>query len=242
MCTVSYLPLNDGYILTSNRDETPLRKATEVVSETRHKEVITFPRDPNSGGSWFAVSDSGRVACLLNGAFEPFEISQKYPLSRGTVLIHSFDYQSADQFVEKYDFSPTAPFTLLLLRDRDIHEIIWDGVQIHHAMLDPTIHHFWSSVTLYPPDVRTWRRELFHDWVTGQRHYDQDAIIGFHKYGGKGDEANDFVMNRGEKVKTLSISSVEMRKTLDFRYLDLSNQARSCHHKIELRPRFAISS
>ena len=243
MCTVSYLPLDRGYILTSNRDETPQRRVSTITSQARNGQTIHFPKDPQAGGSWFALSDHGYVACLLNGAYEPFEMTSQYTLSRGTVLLDSFNYRRVDDFVTNYAFGSSAPFTLLLIRNGQIHELVWDGQSIRHTILDPGVPHFWSSVTLYPPDVRSWRNKLFEDWLTEHPQFDQSAIVDFHKYGGKGDEANDFVMNRSEKVKTLSISSVLVRdEKIAFSHTDLDDDTRSrsmdvdVKHNLELTP------
>ena len=112
MCTVSYLPKSDGYILTSNRDESPDRSITEIVSLPINGHLIHFPRDPLAGGSWLAVSESGQAACLLNGAFEPFDQSIKYRDSRGHVLLNSFEYDGLEQVAKSYHLTDTAPFTL----------------------------------------------------------------------------------------------------------------------------------
>jgi hypothetical protein len=81
---------------------------------------------------------------------------------------------------------------------------------------------FWSSVTLYPEDVRVWRKSLFEKWLVAHQDFDQDEIMRFHRYGSGDDNWNGFVMNREERVKTLSISSVQkLSNTFVFRHSDL---------------------
>ncbi len=208
MCTVSYLPYHGGFILTSNRDESPDRAITEVVSRSISNTDVYFPKDPQSGGSWFAFSEDGHVACLLNGAFEPYDRTQKFDLSRGILLLDSFKYINVADFIDDYKFSASAPFTLLLIRDDLIIEVIWDGDSIHRTNIDPSSAHFWSSVTLYPEHIRNQRRFLFDEWLKQHSTYSPEDIQTFHRYGGSGDSMNDFVMNRNDVVKTLSISSV----------------------------------
>lgn len=208
MCTVSYLPYQGGFILTSNRDESPDRGITEVATLSVAKSNVYFPKDPHAGGSWFAFSEDGNVACLLNGAFVPYDRSQTFGLSRGTVLLDSFKYAKIDDFAGEYTFDESAPFTLLLLRGALIYELIWDGVKLHRATFDARTEHFWSSVTLYPEQVRKQRRNLFDEWLHQHPVFTPDDIRTFHRYGGTGDGINDFVMNRNDIVKTLSISSV----------------------------------
>jgi uncharacterized protein with NRDE domain len=57
MCTVTYFPLKDKIILTSNRDEKPNRSAQEIHSENG----IFYPKDPAKNGTWFAVTKSGNA-------------------------------------------------------------------------------------------------------------------------------------------------------------------------------------
>jgi len=211
MCTVSYLPYQGGFILTSNRDESPDRGITEVATRQVGSTSVYFPKDPQAGGSWFAFSEDGHVACLLNGAFVPYDRSQKFALSRGVVLLDSFKYASVDHFANKYDFSAAAPFTLIFIRSAAIYELIWDGKTLHRTNFPSDTEHFWSSVTLYPEKVRKQRHNLFDVWLNQHPLYSPDDIRAFHRYGGTGDRANDFVMNRNDIVKTLSISSVWLK-------------------------------
>ncbi|NDC40852.1 MAG: hypothetical protein EBZ77_04755, partial [Chitinophagia bacterium] len=56
MCTVTYLPLDNGHILTSNRDEQLLRQAAAPPELIEGKTGgILFPRDGKAGGTWIAA-------------------------------------------------------------------------------------------------------------------------------------------------------------------------------------------
>lgn len=222
MCTVSYLPLPGGYLITSNRDESPSRNAVGIEHLRTPNGTIIFPKDPVAGGSWIAVTDRGRTACLLNGAYVPFAPDPKYTHSRGRVLLDAIDQQSMDWLTESYDLHSTAPFTLVMAEGDTLVEYVWDGSTLHRQVLSCRETHFWSSVTLYPEEVRQWRKSLFHRWLPQQHEYLQDAIMEFHRYGTKEDNWNGFVMNRNERVRTLSISSVlKQEHTVRFRHDDL---------------------
>ena len=70
MCTVSYVPDHSGgFVLISSRDEKPGRKT--MRPENDHG--MLYPKDAVAGGTWISVDESGRVGCLLNGAFEKHE-------------------------------------------------------------------------------------------------------------------------------------------------------------------------
>ncbi len=71
MCTVTYLPLgNNNFILTSNRDETPLRKTIPPKEYDENGVELTYPKDELAGGTWIGLSDKNRLVCLLNGGFK----------------------------------------------------------------------------------------------------------------------------------------------------------------------------
>jgi hypothetical protein len=210
MCTVSYLPRpGGGYILTSNRDESPRRNATEVRHHGENGFSLIYPVDPGAGGSWFCISDRDRTACMLNGAYEPFTPDPRYTQSRGKVLLDAMLASSVRQFAEDYDLSYTAPFTLVIAEDAWLYQLIWDGTKLDQESLDHRRPAFWSSVTLYPEDVRKWRRTLFLQWLETHKTFDQKEIMHFHRYGSSEDPWNGFVMNREERVRTLSITSVQ---------------------------------
>lgn len=243
MCTVSYLPLDKGYIITSNRDESPDR-AVDVMSKAEiNGQNVWFPKDPGAGGSWFAFSDAGDCACLLNGAFEPFDPTLKFEFSRGLVLLESFRYRDISKFADQFDFSRTAPFTLVLTRGELLHQVIWDGHVSHYTLLDSTTTHFWSSVTLYPESVRKWRKNLFDAWLSEHKNYDQQEIMSFHQFGSGTDTHDGFVMNRDEIVKTLSISSVAHNGGKSkFHHQDLIEVSKSFYKLVEQKDTIAEPS
>src|SRR5688500_18696780 len=104
MCTLTYIPLKDGFLFTSNRDERRLRAPALPPEVYRvHGKDILFPKDGEAGGSWVASSDSLQL-CLLNGAFERHIPNPPYRLSRGIVLLDAFGYEGFHAFFEKYSF------------------------------------------------------------------------------------------------------------------------------------------
>ncbi len=237
MCTVSYLPLADrGFLLTANRDEAPDRNAVALHKKKSRENTLIYPADTAAGGTWFCISDSGRAVCLLNGAFAPYTHGTQYTDSRGAAVIASFEYQKPGTFSASYDFSQTAPFTLLWIQHGELYEILWDGERIHHHNHDAGIPGFWSSVTLYPEDVRLQRRQLFEAWLrASEGNYDQKRIIDFHRYGGPEDPVNGFVMNRGNLVKTLSITSaLKEDGHFSLKHIDLEREIH-CRESLALK-------
>ncbi|WP_323758491.1 NRDE family protein [Roseivirga sp.] len=225
MCTVTFLPKGkSSYILTSNRDETPKRAALAPAAYAVYGKEIFFPKDPLAGGTWIATDKQQFTLCLLNGAFEKHHHKPPYKLSRGIMVLDFFKYSSAQSFIEQYDFSGIEPFTLILIESNhslSATELVWDEVKLHVRVLDVSQPQIWSSSTLYPEAVRMERKHWFKLWLEAQSNFQQNEIIDFHKTGGKGDEWNDFVMNRGGKVQTVSVTSIEKDSDYTMVYEDL---------------------
>lgn len=230
MCTVTFLPLeNDGFILTSNRDEQSVReKATPPRKYAVEDQAVFFPKDLRAGGTWIATGVNGYTLCLLNGGHIPHERKPQYRKSRGLVLLDFFKFNQIQRYASDYDFSDIEPFTLVVVNARqtlEIHEFIWDGAQ---ALLNPVDRHkprVWSSVTLYEKEVIDQRREWFYSWLDSHPDPNLDSVIGFHQNGGNGDKTNNLVMNRSNQLLTVSITSImKSGDGLFMKYHDLSEK------------------
>ncbi|OEK05776.1 NRDE family protein [Roseivirga misakiensis] len=214
MCTVTFLPKGKtGYVLTSNRDETPKRAALAPQGYSIGNTTVYFPKDPLAGGTWIATDKKRFTLCLLNGGFEKHKHQPPYRLSRGQMVLQFFETNNLESFQSQFEFEGMEPFTLVIVESKQdackLDQLVWDGHQLHAKSLDQNQNHIWSSSTLYPEPVRAERSSWFSLWVEERKDFLQDEIMLFHKSGGKGDAWNDFVMNRDEVVKTVSITSIE---------------------------------
>lgn len=213
MCTVTFLPSgSSGFILTSNRDERKQRKTAEPPRRFTVNDIsVFFPRDPEANGTWIATGANQYTLCLLNGAFVPHERKPAYRMSRGLVLTGFFDFNSVDSFITGFDFSGIEPFTLIVARSAGaiiLHELIWDGEQLHVSSKDASQAHIWSSVTLYSPEVISRRKNFFRDWLSQHPDYTLETVLNLHEFGGIGEKQNDFRMYRNESMHTLSTTLV----------------------------------
>ncbi|MFM8371345.1 MAG: NRDE family protein, partial [Bacteroidota bacterium] len=99
MCTVTYIPNRSGFTLTHNRDEAPSRSSVSISQNDEGPDgQIVYPRDSKAGGTWFAVSESGKTVCLLNGAFVRHHHNPPYKRSRGLMVLDFFNYDDPDRF------------------------------------------------------------------------------------------------------------------------------------------------
>ena len=228
MCTLTYLPTQTGFLFTSNRDEIISREAAVFpVYQQAQNHQLLMPLDPQGGGTWILAAEDGEAACLLNGAFENHARKPPYRKSRGRVIVESFDFTDPQQFVENYDFENIEPFTLVKVLPssggRQIHEIRWDGSQLHHAEINPANPHIWSSVTLYDAQMRRKRQQWFDTWLAEKPAYNMENIRHFHLHGGEGDPTVDFKMTRSGGLQTISLTCLEVKQdNIQVDYLKLT--------------------
>jgi len=209
MCTLTYIPQNDGFILTSNRDEAKSRK---VASFPAYKEIneqkVLFPQDGDAFGSWIATSNK-RLVNLLNGAWEKYKHEPPYRKSRGIVLLESFEYDELKEFAYDYNFANIAPFTLVGLDYKShlkLEVLRWDGKSISYKEINPNEAHICSSAPLYPEHIRIEREQLFAKFLQDNELISAEEMVNFHQFGGN-DNA-PIKLDEQHFVHTISITSV----------------------------------
>lgn len=222
MCTVTYVPNRTGFTLTHNRDEAPARSAVSITHHNHHPdEQIVFPRDSRAGGTWFAIAESDKTVCLLNGAFVRHQHHPPYRRSRGLMVLDFFNYQNPDHFFHEYNLEGMEPFTLIYAKPGVLTEMRWDEHQRHITHLPPDQPGFWCSSTLYPPDMQLKRKMVFTSWLQKNTRHAPRDIMRLHLNGTVNDPANNFVMMR-ERVRTVSITQVvHQKKYARMKFLEL---------------------
>lgn len=207
MCTLTYIPTAQGFILTHNRDESQWREtAAPPQTYEKHGLTLLFPKDGRAGGTWI-VETKDRVACLLNGAFEKHHHQPPYRLSRGIVLLDLFRFETILDFSSKYDLDSIEPFTMIEIQMGNLSVLRWDGIQtfIENPKKEPQI---WSSSTLYDAGIQMARRQIFSTFIEQHTQPTAEEILLFHKTGRTGSSQYDLIMEKPNGVKTLSISQI----------------------------------
>ena len=209
MCTVSFVPVKDRFIITSNRDEKLTRqKAITPVAHKQGDYYLIYPKDGDAGGTWIVMKENGDCAVLLNGAFLPHKANPPYRKSRGLILLDIISEVRPSQFLVKINLNGIEPFTLVLLDRGSLYEFRWDGNERYCKQLSIHRPHIWSSSTLYDGLVIKKREQWFAKFLNRNPSPTQKDLLNFHRFTGDGDKANDLLMNRENVYSTVSITSL----------------------------------
>ncbi|MBW6535830.1 MAG: NRDE family protein [Mariniphaga sp.] len=232
MCTVTYIPETNGRgaILTSNRDEKAYRPTRPPQEYPAGEVNLYFPKDEKAGGSWIAVTDNGRLCCLLNGAFTPHSKQEFHTRSRGTVLTgFASTTLPVEEYFEQENLQAVEPFTVVVLEQEEgkttgLYEFVWDGNKKHVKLPNLEKPAIWSSVTLYSPENRNLRQEWFNDFLSqNEGAITLEKVLTFHSGKHTSDNSVNLVMERGGGLKTVSITQVTVQhKGFMMRYFDLN--------------------
>lgn len=235
MCTVTYIPLKNGFVLTSSRDEQVARPTLKPTLYNRSNgSTLIYPKDKIAGGTWIAMDNSKKMSCLLNGGFVNHEKLHCYSKSRGVVLLDFFDRKNISDFISTIQLADVEPFTLLLIDTQngfEFKELVWDGNLKHVASKEFITATIWSSSTLYSEKDRLLRNRWFSEWIDKNDQEEDFNILNFHAVKHSDNCANDVLMNRNDTLKTVSISQIKViNNTFTFLYHDLLDKSHSVIH------------
>lgn len=244
MCTVSYIPLSVGkFLLTSNRDEKIARPTDLPKAEKMGDQEIFFPKDKKAGGTWIAASDSGRVCCLLNGAFKNHTRKANYIKSRGQVLLEAFKHKNIHNFFELVSLENVEPFTLIISdfnENHNLFEFRWDEKEKHVKVLKTDKPQIWSSSTLYSKEIQNRRAHSFKDLLEKQSQPDRESILNFHSFTDQNNPDNNIVIKRENGLQTVSITQIMFNNNcFSMHYYDLVNEEQSAISKSIKRKTYA---
>jgi Transport and Golgi organisation 2 len=225
MCTVTFIPLGDRYLLTSNRDEQRSRLPAALPAIYNFGGTnILCPKDSNAGGSWFAINEYGNAVIFLNGAWKKHLYQPPYRKSRGLVLLDLIGAAAPLESFDLSDLSDIEPFTAIIMDRGRLFDCRWDGAMKSIKEVDASKPQIWSSVTLYDPVAMEKRASWFREWLQKNPVPGMDDILLFHQRAGDGDPVNDLMMNR-DAVFTISITSADISDTgVLMQYLDVQTR------------------
>jgi hypothetical protein len=230
MCTVTIVPLADGYRLMCNRDEHHSRPAAlppRRVSVDGHD--ATMPIDPQGGGSWIAAVDGGLSVAMLNRMPRRPPAANRTLRSRGeivTSLASARGLEAVIAALERLDPAAHRAFQLVAVAGHEVVAATSDGIGIEivgRELQQPVI---FTSSSLGDSSAERMRAPLFQAMVV----HVEDRVAGqraFHAHRWPRCGAFSVVMCRSD-ARTVSRSTIEVRGgTSTFDYEPLGPDA-SC--------------
>ena len=160
MCTFAWgTAEGSGFWCCFNRDEQRSRATAEapVLHEHGHAPAI-YARDPDGGGTWFAVSTTGYVVALLNHYPAGAASREHGRRSRGLLVRELAHASSASAAVNRFmgtDLSRYAPFFLFLIAPGDAAGYAWDGSALTFPAPEGRL---WTTSSIRQEEVAAWRR------------------------------------------------------------------------------------
>lgn len=225
MCTVSFYPKKNGYILTHNRDEKIWRPI--AVPPQIYSNQFIYPTDPQGNGTWILDYHLGTIS-LLNGGFIKHKPNPPYKKSRGLIL-KEFSLQSVysnfHSFIKNYDLEGIEPFTIISVtydNQLELNVYVWDGFELHYIPKNPNYPLIWSAVTVYPLEIIKERESWWSEWIEAHQDATAEEILSFHLHGGNGNPRSNMTMIVPGEGQTVSISqSIHLPNQRIFEYKDL---------------------
>src|SRR6266704_5675873 len=150
MCTLTFVPAEDGYLVGMNRDELLTRPVAlpPKVFERSGIEIV-YPQEP-SGGAWIACNGQGNLLALLNwSGSESHNLGEKRR-TRGLAipeLIGLTDLSATDSHFHQMNLDGLFPFRLvgIFRSEKVVNEWRWDGTAKQLLRLPWARKHWFSS-------------------------------------------------------------------------------------------------
>ena len=213
MCTVTIVPLADGYRLMCNRDEQHSRPAALPPRRVRiDGHETTMPIDPQGGGSWIAAADGGLSVAMLNRMPPRAPAADRTLRSRGEIVASLASSRGLEEIMaalERIDPAAYRAFQLVAVAGGEVVAATSDSVGIDivtRKLQQPVI---FTSSSLGDSSAELMRVPLFQAMVV----HAEDQLAGqraFHAHRWPRCGAFSVVMCRAD-ARTVSRSTIDVR-------------------------------
>lgn len=209
MCTLSWKPLEDGYVLFFNRDESRNRVSAQGPT-LQQKNGVDFlaPTDGARGGTWLLVNAHGICIALLNNYAAGSTAVVANALSRGFLPLNCSDCTNVIEAIDRIAEMPLneyPPFHLVVAAANEAVMLTWDGSTCTPAVLSSSGEMLTTSM-FRPKLVAQVRDEIFANVVGDFTDAKPERLKVFHWFEGP-DTATSIRMSRPDAC-THSISEI----------------------------------
>ena len=213
MCTVSIVPLADGFRLGCHRDELHARPAALPPRAIRlDRGLATMPIDPQGGGSWIALTDAGLALALLNRMTPAALLLEPHRRTRGeivTLLAAARGLDEAKRVLRAIDPGAYRPFQLVTVAGGEVMTATSDGAGVEVVIRPLRLPRMFTSSSLGDASAQRMRGPLFEALVMNA----EDRLAGqqaFHAHRWPRCGAFSVVMCRDD-ARTVSRSTIDVR-------------------------------
>jgi Transport and Golgi organisation 2 len=143
MCTISFIPKENGFYLGMNRDESRSRpKALPPEIRTTSTGFSIYPSEPG-GGTWIGMNDSGLCLALINWYKVPARTAGRI-VTRGIIVRELLSVQTAKRLfglLRELPLEAMPPFRLISVSFREplVKEYRWDQTRLRR------VDHLWAA-------------------------------------------------------------------------------------------------
>jgi hypothetical protein len=148
MCTVTFIPIGDGYLLGMNRDEKIARGAGDPPEVRRFQRTRAIFPSENGVGMWIASNCYGITLALLNWNVPMVVPSHRN--SRGLIiprLLSSTSSAELNHALATQQVANCAPFRLVAVipGERNVAQWSWNGTHFVRKTFPWDLRHWFSS-------------------------------------------------------------------------------------------------
>ena len=150
MCTLSFLPEADGYVVGMNRDELKSRSVANGPEIHKTGEVHAIYPHETAGGTWIAANSRGNLLALLNWNLANIGQLPEKLRSRGVIIPSLMKEEAAEgteRALKTCQLVGVHPFRLIgiFASEQDIREWRWDGQNLRSRWHEWARNHWFSS-------------------------------------------------------------------------------------------------
>ncbi len=238
MCTLAWGKQGDRLWVCFNRDEQRKRLPAERPQiHSAGKAHLAYARDPEGGGTWFAVNSTGLVVALLNHYPDAPGQPPPRPRSRGLLvpqLAQAGSVSAARKALAAMQLHCYRPWTIFLLSQEASSKASWNGSVLDWADDCPS---FETSSSFRPSEVARWRSAQWERHLEDQPATPESVSRLFRQTAS--DLAYGFTMDRDD-ARTVSQITLEFsREVASFRYAPREMQGQGYQEATRLQMELA---
>lgn len=227
MCTITWFVNAGQYSVFFNRDEgrkRPLALAPEIYRSHTQRHIM--PVDPQGGGSWLGVNESGFTFALLN--YYQGKTPKGRLHSRGQIIkeiISSTSYAEVKVWLEQQNLQMFAPFSLLVFSPElsqetafspEVPLIRWNGKTLDFESKRSPL--FSSAIDF--EGVCDTRESLYKKFIEEKNELSEDDFLQLHRTHKPEKSRYSICMHR-EDAHTVSFSHIRVSEAgIHFFYAD----------------------